>query len=617
MRTFNIVCGGSPSVADTAEERTIHMDVQGDFRNVNLKITDISKAMVSNIPDVLMDLLELAAYVYCADQRCPRGSDMLPDYGSHWRRDMRFTIPMRLPDLWETPAMKDALRETLGFLSDDTYSFSFVKAEKPLAEKELYFSGFIEGTFAPDEIALFSGGVDSFAGAVEDLVINRKNMAFVGHFSAGKVVSVQKELIKGLKKKGFGKKIFYTPINVTNTGGTRPVDHTQRTRSFLFACLGLVIARLFEKDSITFYENGVISLNIPIAKDVLGARATRTTHPKVLHGFETIFSELLNCEIKIRTPLQWLTKREVVEKLGSCNFADLLRDTVSCTRTLARKTLHPHCGTCSQCIDRRFATLAASMENFDPEGGYIVDLLTGERGEDRDIRMAIAYVKCFQKIAACPKNRFLADYPEITSALRYYQDITTDEAKDRIYDLCQRHAQDVLTVLADGTRLHMDELVRGELPVGSILSMCFNRSRIEISPPSGYDSQLNEFMDRLSAPKFEFAVDEESKQIVFKGDFALTGADYKLVEALLPNFRDGKSGQQEIACFGTFDLAEKLGIEEPHLRKQIDRLRKKVNDRLSVDLGLVLGTDDFIENKQRKGYRLNSNLREMKSVGDL
>jgi hypothetical protein len=196
---------------------------------------------------------------------------------------MRFTIPVRLPDLWEAEPVKSALCETLGFLSDDTYSFSFVKAKKSLAQKQAYFPGLAKGAFEPDEIALFSGGVDSFAGTVIDLVDNKKKLALVGHHSATKIFSVQKELIQGLKENGFSSQVFYVPVNVTNSGVSARV-FSQRARSFLFAALGIVVARMFGHQAFTFYENGVISINLPLAGDVLGARATRTTHPKVLRG---------------------------------------------------------------------------------------------------------------------------------------------------------------------------------------------------------------------------------------------------------------------------------------------------------------------------------------------
>jgi hypothetical protein len=55
--------------------------------------------------------------------------------------------------------------------------------------------------------------------------------------------------------------------------------------------------------------------------------------------------------------------------------------------------LHPHCGHCSQCIDRRFAVLAAGQENEDPAEAYKVELFTDERPPGPDREMSLAYVR--------------------------------------------------------------------------------------------------------------------------------------------------------------------------------------------------------------------------------
>ena len=224
-----------------------------------------------------------------------------------------------------------------------------------------------------------------------------KRLALIGHQSAPQVVNVQKQLVEGLRRSGHGR-VFYVPVNVTNSG-REACEYTQRTRSFLFACLALVMARMFDRDDFTFFENGVVSLNIPIAADVLGARATRTTHPKVIRGFEEFFSALVERDLRIRTPFQWLTKTEVVRKIGDHGFAELLATTNSCTRTRARMNAKPHCGACSQCIDRRFAILAAGLQDFEPADRYDLDLLLGDRSLDPSLRLAVAYVKFFQDFA--------------------------------------------------------------------------------------------------------------------------------------------------------------------------------------------------------------------------
>ena len=259
-------------------------------------------------------------------------------------------------------------RAMLHYYTAENIKRDFRRAEDPVRSKELYFADLIDASLEHDQVALFSGGVDSFAGAVDDIVTRGTSIMLVGHYSSSKVNHVQKGLVEGLRQRGFGRAISYVPVWVTNQY-SRTTEHTQRTRSFLFACLGLIIARMSGKDGFTFYENGVVSINPPLAGDVIGGRATRTTHPQVLRGLEMLFSTLLDRSIEIRTPLQWLTKAEVTLKLRDAGLADMLGMTSSCTRPRSW-TEKKHCGVCSQCIDRRFSVLAAGMEAYDPEENY-------------------------------------------------------------------------------------------------------------------------------------------------------------------------------------------------------------------------------------------------------
>ena len=171
MKTYVVACGGASARRRSAGDEVLQLDVSGASRNVNLRIDDITRAMLGNVPDVLLDLLEVAAYVYCADQQASRGSEQLTALGRDWRRNMHFTIPVRDPGRWSSAPVLEALSEVLGFLSDDVYSFSFVAAEAPLASRETYFPELVDGSFVPDEVALFSGGLDSFAGAVDLLAV--------------------------------------------------------------------------------------------------------------------------------------------------------------------------------------------------------------------------------------------------------------------------------------------------------------------------------------------------------------------------------------------------------------------------------------------------------------
>jgi len=122
-----ILCGGLTAPDSEAKEKTVRLQLAGKDPNVTLKISDISKKMVSNIPPMLVDLLEVATYIYCADQATTRGGNGVKDYGAKWRRQFHFHIPVREPKLWSSEAVLTALRDGLGFLSDDEYEFNFKK----------------------------------------------------------------------------------------------------------------------------------------------------------------------------------------------------------------------------------------------------------------------------------------------------------------------------------------------------------------------------------------------------------------------------------------------------------------------------------------------------------
>lgn len=130
-----VLCGGlTTKKGEPDPDRVTRLDTQameGSLDKVNLQLRDISTRMVQNVPDVLTDLVEIAAYVYCADQFTKRGTDLMRDMGADWRRNFDFQIPVRQPDIWSSAPVVDALTDTLSFLSEDEYQFKFVPYSNP------------------------------------------------------------------------------------------------------------------------------------------------------------------------------------------------------------------------------------------------------------------------------------------------------------------------------------------------------------------------------------------------------------------------------------------------------------------------------------------------------
>jgi len=610
MAQFNIVCGGVESGPLPKNFETLELDVQGKNKNVELKIEAVSKAVMGNVPDEVLDLLEIGAYVYCADQHLRRGSEKLTDYGKGWRRGLHFKIPVRNVALWQNVDLTAALESTLGFLSGETYSFEFVNALSPVNQEALYFE-FTDDPLKPDEVCLFSGGIDSFAGAVDLIVGQGKKLALVGHHSADKIKSVQGNLVQGLKDKGYGDKIHYISIKVRNTNAS-PKEYTQRSRSFLFACLAMAIADMYGKDEFTFFENGVVSLNIPISADVLESRATRTTHPRVINGLKEIFGLVFGREINVKHPYQWLTKSEVTQKIRDHDRSDLLKVTNSCTRPRGPHKGKTHCGICSQCIDRRFGVLAADMGKDEPEDNYNVPLLTGRRSGLKEINLALQYVRFARDFSQLrgPVD-LLNNYPSMADALYEFEDLTSEKAEDKIFALYKRHSDDVLKVLEQGLADNRQDWREDKLANTSLLALYFNRSEILNDPDPDINNQMKKFMDGLNKPVCEFAVDEEAGVILFRDGSSLSGKNYNLVKTLLPNFEKGKSQDADVDYFSPPDLANELQVTEQSLRQQVGRLKKEIEQSVPANLGIVFGDDGFIENKHGTGYRLSPLLKKV------
>jgi hypothetical protein len=76
-----VLCGGSKAARSQAETM-LQLDLTGPGRNVELRLHDISKRMLTNLPSLVIDQLELAAYVYSADWATSRGGEASRGMGS-------------------------------------------------------------------------------------------------------------------------------------------------------------------------------------------------------------------------------------------------------------------------------------------------------------------------------------------------------------------------------------------------------------------------------------------------------------------------------------------------------------------------------------------------------
>lgn len=595
---------------------TIRLDIdapEGSLERVNLWIDHITRKMASNIPPRFFDLLDIAAYIYAADQLISRGGDKMIGVGRDWRRDLQFSIPVRDPVFWNSKETCEQLIRTLSFLSDDYYRFEF-RPTPPTRSIEDYLDFDSDAGpigFHPDRVVLFSGGLDSLSGAAHALLAGGEKLALVSHFASTKVQSRQVELVDALKQKGAAGRIFHVGIRVTR-GQEEPRDFTQRTRSFLFASLACVVACLFRKDQITYFENGITSVNLPLAEHVLGSRATRTTHPKVLNDFGKLFSLIAEKSVAISNAYFWLTKTEVLHRLAEASAPDLVGRSFSCSHVRVVVRTGKHCGVCTQCLERRFAVLAAGLAEHDPVDGYQTDLLRGERTEPKGLTRAEAYVLAASRYAEMTSTAFAASYGGLARVLPYLEG-DPSESSEKLFELHRRHGRSVRGVVDANLRaLTFHERV--SLPKTSLLSLIsapFGSPAPVREDPTERELSAPEQARLLPAPDLVRPVmlwfDHLAAVAHFTSGIRISGVGYTLIAVLADRrFEDhvARRAPEAFEFIKSDILATRLQLSDESLRQQVHRIRTELKAQFNKALDVELAQNEVIESHPWKGYRL-------------
>lgn len=468
--TIGIWCGPDRPPRRGRSGRNISLSTFTPLRNVHLSVENISRKLVRNPPPVLLDLLEIASYVYSADQAFVRGGVTLQRDGKNWRRSFRFQIPVRCLDIWKAPAVKVTLEEILNFVSDDFFEFEFrsLTRQQPLKE---YFD-FDQGKpwFEATEVMLFSGGLDSLAGLCESIFDRTGKIILVSHRPAPQTDAVQRHLVEDFTRiTGSSRRILHIPVWV-NKSEYLTRDTHQRTRSFLYASLAIALAQMHDLDRIYFYENGITSANLAISPAVIGSRASRTTHPSTLVGYARLFSELFERAIQVDNPFFWKTKADIVKLIKDKGLQRLIRNAVSCSHVRSADPIYSHCGVCSQCVGRRLAIFYNALESDDPGEMYKINLPLGAISKPDDRSMVESIVKTGRELDRLNIMEFYSGYPQ---AMEVVSSLGGDRNKAaiRVHELHKRHGRQMCEVLQRLIVSNAQVVARGEVQPDSLLSM--------------------------------------------------------------------------------------------------------------------------------------------------
>ncbi len=314
----------------------------------------------------LQDLLSIAMAAYVADRRSPR-----PAAGHGlWRRELAIRVAAHDPGFWAGPETRQQLVDLLGWLTEDSWELDFVKRSPQMTATQQHM--FASPPASPVRVALFSGGLDSLAGAAVDLNAGGLgDLVLVAASSNEALRGVQFGLARGLRTLGQVRHVN-VPLSLVHKVAGHKDERTQRTRGFLYLVLGSVVSDLAGAEELYVYENGIGALNLAYAESQVGAQSSRSVHPKTLRLASRLLGRVLGRQFTIILPNFELTKGDLCTQMPVA-ARPLVKSSVSCDGFPSRIPGRPPCGGCTSCLLRRQSLQVAGLAGLEPSGTYRAD----------------------------------------------------------------------------------------------------------------------------------------------------------------------------------------------------------------------------------------------------
>ena len=540
---------------------------------VRLGLPDFVQS-VNHLPNRCLDLLEIAAYVFAADRLTSRGPRAAVEYQS-WSRRLQFIVKVRDYEFWSQTCVGQALEGVLRFATgDQDYKFTF-QSGHATPPTNLFDSEYFSMESDCDiSITLFSGGIDSLAGAVQRLEQTNERVCLVSHLSQVGTIKTQRGLASALRRIYSGRVSAYQ--FKTSLQGVRAKEETQRSRPFLYGSIAFALAMAFGQDSFYVFENGITSLNFARRDDLVNARASRTTHPQTIGRLRSLFSLIAERPFSIETPFLWYTKSDVVKSLKESGQGDLLPSSVSCSRTYKSGVNATHCGECFQCLDRRIGIYGAQADKLDNEGLYATNIVTSRIPSGEGKTTAVDYLRQAANFSSWNPHKFydqtLDELQMLLGWLAGYEDEV--ELVEKIWALCSQHGKQVGFALRRMRDLH--EEVFSPITTDSLLKVVSDREFLK-APIERLVKSIEERLESALPKSFRSVPPTNEADLNDK------------IEGLLDGWSDDLQREHPTVPFARAGVIPDFSLERGHLLIEGKYIRgsttpSKITEGMSADL---------------------------------
>lgn len=566
-----VLCSGASKGAirrKKDEPEPLILDYRGNEK-IRMRLPDFVRS-IGTVPPRVLDLLEIAGYIFAADRHISRGTTDSLIYDS-WSRSLHFVIKVRDVEFWNNEKVKSKLIEFLLFITGDrSYQFEFRSGHSTDRTHLFDSEEFFIAPSKPHNIMLFSGGLDSLAGALENLHESSDILCLISHKSGQpSTASVQNRLAEALKRK-FPDRIKHYSFS-TGLTNKRAASETQRSRTFLYGSIAFALAIALKQTKISFYENGITSLNFPRRQDLLNSRASRTTHPKTMHLLKEFLSLVAGEEFSVENKYRWKTKADVMNVIKAYKHEALISSAVTCSRTSMVRDNHSHCGGCLQCVDRRFSASAAGLSDFDHPGLYAFDFLKDSiEGEARAV--VIDYARLGLQFKSDSQDSFYDQWlTEISDAL--LPNDREDEFVEKMFTFVKRFGDQTVSALE--MFAHNDDVTKQPVP-GSLLHIIQQRDYLRPEP---------ERLSHKLAERLKRAI-----PIMFSSNHPKNENDFNdKIQGLLQNDSNDYRREFPATTFGMAKVIPDHEIQKCNLLIESKYLREKtpaskITDEIASDL---------------------------------
>lgn len=297
------------------------------------------------------------------------------------------------------------IEQLVKWVSEDTFRITFTDTS---VSSEDYIRSLIPAV--NNEVTLFSGGLDSFAGAFHNYKNNIKS-DYVGFVNKGEERNKQLEVAK------FYREVFDDSIEIILI--EKPIQkkktYIQSTRSLLYLALAVAKAHFNSSNNVNLYENGILSLN----PELKNRYTTKTTHPKTLFLYSLLLKRL-TIDINIKHPFLYKTKGQIINEMNQ-DFKNAIKFTFTCGqgRSHPERSHTGQCGICIPCILRKISIAAYNNEKYDVDYEYPYNVKALDIKEDLYRKDYVSNINYFQNYYDLIKTNRI--HLEIQIREKYYR----------------------------------------------------------------------------------------------------------------------------------------------------------------------------------------------------